>query len=373
MDSAEKRRQEMTAELAREPHLWWGHHTRHGWVVLDRQDARNSGESRHLLRCRDWSALEVSRAEFGSGRFTSFKNYLAGLPETRAREACGQLLALRRELAARPRSVIIRISGRARVVGRGGAAVDQATIRRLDGAVSDSECADYLDCELADLGITGGAVKLTYDARARQFRVVTEYKAPNRLAKTDLDLLTRQTQAQWSDGIGEGCFDRLCERLGVGIDLSPFCEEKDLRVEQFTSGQPGPRVMLGLHRAAREGNLVQVRSLLDAGADVNACQQGSPVLHHALSAGRAEVALELIARGADIHGLDVGQDALMICALSNRLGDADAARVARVLLERGADVHRPRGRPGSPAVLSLARHREKQQLAEVLQEFGAKE
>src|SRR5262249_49310577 len=142
----------------------------------------------------------------------------------------------------------------------------------------------------------------------------------------------------------EGCFDGLSGRLGVGISLSPFCEEKEVRVEQVKTGNPPPRVVLGLAKAAREGNLAQVRSLLDAGADVNTRQQGTTVLIHAVSSGRPEVALELIARGADIHARDVGgHDALMVCASSNRLSDEDAACVARVLLQRGAEVHRAQG------------------------------
>jgi hypothetical protein len=93
--------EQVAAELAREPHLWWGHHPEHGWVVLDREDARNGGDSRHLVRCRDWSTLEVSRKEFGSVQFVGFKTYLAALPAARAREACDELLRLRSEFASR--------------------------------------------------------------------------------------------------------------------------------------------------------------------------------------------------------------------------------------------------------------------------------
>ena len=46
------------AELANDKHTWWGHTAKHGWVVLDRQDVRNSGDERYLIRCRasclDW-------------------------------------------------------------------------------------------------------------------------------------------------------------------------------------------------------------------------------------------------------------------------------------------------------------------------------
>src|SRR5262245_48204477 len=100
MEAAEDRRQAAAAELASQPHLWWGYNANHGWVVLDRQDARNQGDFRHLIRCRDWAPLELSRAEFASNQFSWFKNYLAALPHTQVPEACEQLLAFRSAFAA---------------------------------------------------------------------------------------------------------------------------------------------------------------------------------------------------------------------------------------------------------------------------------
>jgi hypothetical protein len=273
--------------------------------------------------------------------------------------------------------VIIRITGRVVVRGEGETPVtDEDLFRELDGASSDLQCGDYLDYKLADLGVTGGPVKLAYNPATGQLRVVTEYEAPDRLDDRHLALLVKNTRGQWSDGIGEGCFDRLGDRLGVRIDVSPFCEDKDIRVEQLEGGTPVPRVNLGLHKAAREGDLDRVLSLLDAGANVNHYQQGFPVLHPAILHGQVAVALELIARGADVHALDDQQDdALMLCALSNNLEDPDATRVARVLLERGVDVHKPRGKPGHGpfTVLTMARNRKKQQLTALLEEFGATE
>jgi hypothetical protein len=94
----------VTVELKSNPHLWWGHHASQGWVVLDREDVRNEGNARHLIRCRDWSQFEVSRTDFGSDQFALFKRYLAALPDTHAREECDRLLALHREFAARAAS-----------------------------------------------------------------------------------------------------------------------------------------------------------------------------------------------------------------------------------------------------------------------------
>ena len=46
---------------------------------------------------------------------------------------------------------------------------------------SPTTCANHLDIDLADLGITGGTVKLTYDSGEGQFRVSTEYTSPIKL------------------------------------------------------------------------------------------------------------------------------------------------------------------------------------------------
>src|SRR4029079_10632029 len=68
--------------------------------------------------------------------------------------------------------MLIRITGRAEVTLDDGSPVTaRATIRELDGAESDDTCANYLDSDLADLGITGGTIKLTYNAGESLFRV----------------------------------------------------------------------------------------------------------------------------------------------------------------------------------------------------------
>src|SRR5215468_2668862 len=118
--------------------------------------------------------------------------------------------------------MLVRITGRAEVTRGGRSSVTaRSLILKLDGAESDDGCANYLDSDLADLGITGGTVKLTYDAGEGRFLVSSAYAAPARLKPAQLKRLARETVGQWSDGIGEGCFDDLAERLGVVIDLAP--------------------------------------------------------------------------------------------------------------------------------------------------------
>ena len=268
--------------------------------------------------------------------------------------------------------MLIRISGHATVTLDGKKPVTAAAkLKKLNGAKSEELCADFLDDDLADLGITGGAITLVRDSATGEWRVVTEYTAPGKLKPAQLKQLAADTAGQWSDGIGEGYFDELAEHLKVTIDLAPMFDDADLQMEQIDDALKPSKSKTALAKAARDGDLPTVRKLLDAGADPEMRLQGFTALNFAVLNGNADVALELIARGADIRAEDpVGSDPLMATALTNALGDADAARIARALLERGADPHAPRGKGGGNTPLYMAKHRKKTALAKVLREYG---
>ena len=68
--------------LSRNPELWWGYAEEHGWLVSIAA-MRNDGDSRQLIRCRDWVQIEVSRADFGSEKFKGFKKHIGSLATTR--------------------------------------------------------------------------------------------------------------------------------------------------------------------------------------------------------------------------------------------------------------------------------------------------
>src|SRR5262245_24037912 len=112
--------------------------------------------------------------------------------------------------------MLIRISGLAAVARDDGRPLTAAAQRELDGATSADTCVNYIHEEaLADLRLTGGAVRLVRDPGRIGFRVVTEYGSPTKLKPALLKRLAKATAAQWSDGIGESCFDALADRLGV--------------------------------------------------------------------------------------------------------------------------------------------------------------
>jgi SAM-dependent methyltransferase len=273
--------------------------------------------------------------------------------------------------------LVIRISGPAKVACPCDTPLSSETVRELHSAISKDSISTYFDPEFGDMGITGGTVKLVHDEAGRQFRVISEFRSPDKLAPAMLQRLVSETIGQWSDGIGEGCFDDLARRLNVTIDLSPIGQERELVVEQIDDGKPVQRSATAVVKAAREGDLPKMMKLLDEGADMETRIQGCTALHLAVLGGHAEVSLELIRRGADLKARDgMGEDPLMLAALSNRITDADAARIAEALLERGADVHGPRGCDANPlhgeyTPLHMAKSRKKSKLAAVLQRFGA--
>lgn len=101
-----------------------------------------------------------------------------------------------------------------------------------------------------------------------------------------------------------------------------------------------------LMKAAKDGNAVAVKQILDRGADVNAStSKGKRALMVAASEGKAEVARLLIERGAEVDAADVyGTTALIVAATS---GHTD---VVALLLEHGADPAASDSSGGSPLV-----------------------
>lgn len=146
---------------------------------------------------------------------------------------------------------------------------DPARLRTLDGLdYSTDRCSNYLDRSFEEIGVSGGVVRLAYDAGAEQLRVVTEYQAPRRLKPAELRKLVQETVGQWSDGIGEGEF-RHRKKTKMDVNLYPRGRGR-VRAEQFDDGKkvrkPRPNALL---KALADRNRKEARRLLDEGVEVN--------------------------------------------------------------------------------------------------------
>lgn len=268
--------------------------------------------------------------------------------------------------------MLIRIQGTASVTKRGKPVTDAKTIKALDGAESKDECADYLTTALAAYGIEGGRIRLTHTGAG--FVVGTEYTSPKKLAPTALRQLVESTRGQWSDGIGEACFDALAKRHGVTIDLYP--DEQVVTSEQVAEpgAKPGGKKpsKLALPRAAMDGDLAKVRELLDAGADTEALFQKHTALLLAILYAHPVIAILLIEKGAKLSArCPHGWDALVNCGQARELQDEPAATIARALLARGV---KPNGKRGSQYMYKkspLQAAADKPKLQAVLREYGA--
>ncbi len=89
-----------------------------------------------------------------------------------------------------------------------------------------------------------------------------------------------------------------------------------------------------LHESAKMGNLVQVKGLLEAGADINA-KDGfqRTALHWAVNRGFANVSRHLIEKGANVNAKD--REAFTPLHLATQLVQSD---VAELLIQNGAEL-----------------------------------
>jgi uncharacterized protein len=176
-----------------------------------------------------------------------------------------------------------------------------AKLRNTDDTISD-----YFDKELEDLGVTGGDLRLALDPSGQGFFVVSTFKAPRPLSKEQLGLLVADTIGQWSDGIGEGCFDIPATEHKVTIDLVQR-DRKKVTVEQTDDGKPVKEKKpptakavraVELVDAADKGDLAKVWSLLAAGVDPNGFNKNKVnALFCAAYEGHVDIVRELLAVG----------------------------------------------------------------------------
>jgi uncharacterized protein len=226
-------------------------------------------------------------------------------------------------------------------------------LKRVDGLTYDEDvCSNYFYGALDEIGIEGGALRIAYDSRSKRLRVVTEYRSPRELKKSELQALLKETQGQWSDGIGEGCFGYYFDESGVSIDPYPIgYEDAGVTIEQIDDGVRTPRKRYSLlFKAAEAGDTARLSALLDKGEDINSRNKHdqTPLMWSILH-GQTDAALLLIERGADVN-LRSKDGASAIKAAIN--GDL---KVLRRLIDAGADVNMRDDRGATPAMWAANR------------------
>jgi ankyrin repeat protein len=253
---------------------------------------------------------------------------------------------------------------------------DPVRLRTFHGLSSGREtCAKYHDGPVADLDLKGGAVTLAFDEKSKKLRIVSVFTGTRKLTPAELKALVADTDGQWNDGIGEGCFDRVAEKKKVTIDLTPFGRKPT--TTQVDDGTPPPRVSAGkaagaaLAKAAGDGDLAAVQRLVAAGANITARDRyGRPALTAAIAGDHTDVALFLLERGADPNAADkVKWPPLSWAGLRSGWVKHQNVKLAEALLAAGADVN-GRNKDGY-TVLHWASNRGSARLVELLVGRGA--
>lgn len=123
----------------------------------------------------------------------------------------------------------------------------------------------------------------------------------------------------------------------------------------------------GLLSAAAHSDLKRMRSILEAGTDINVQNiEGQTALHAAALNGQTEAVKFLIRAGADVHvTTDYGVTALHLAAKEGH------TKVARLLIEAGADVNA--AMDNGTTALICAKQEGRSKLIELLKKYGAKE
>lgn len=224
---------------------------------------------------------------------------------------------------------------------------DAVRLATFDGLNSGREtCVKYHHGPVADLELKGGQVRLMFDAAKKKLSVVSVFDSKRKLTKNELAALIDDTSGQWSDGIGEGCFDSVMERKKVFIDLSPDTGGK-ATATQAEDDRPAPKVSAAkasaadLVKAAGAGDLPKVKELVAAKVKLDGRgQHGFTPLTAAISGDHLEVALYLIEAGASVTVTDKsGTDPLSWAAIrSGWVMKHQNVKLATALLDRGAAI-----------------------------------
>jgi len=230
---------------------------------------------------------------------------------------------------------------------------------RLHGFHIEANLHQYLDFDIADLGVIGGDVDITVQNESAELSI--SYWAPACMENGLKERLLDYSHGQLEDGFGE-CgieFQSGKRKLRIYADTeSPahiHCEDDGRFVP------PPSQIAI----AAREGNLKRLKQALrENPSAIDATLMGYTGLHFAILYGHCEAALLLLNAGANPNAkCPHGGTLLQSCALARDLNDDDATAIALQLLRLGADAS---VESDGETALSYAENRGKKKLAELL-------
>jgi hypothetical protein len=229
---------------------------------------------------------------------------------------------------------------------------EAAVLQSLDGLeYAEEVCATYLDEPLNDIGLEGGSLHITFDRPSQRLRVVTEYRAPRKLKKSELASLVNFTLSQWSDGIGEGCFDDYREKMNISVSVYPIpYDEAAVQVSQIDDGTKTAK-RSPLFAVAKKGDVKKLQVLLEKGEPIEAKGQwGHTPLMCAVANDQVEAALFLISHHADVNHKT--KDATNCMQLATMLGNV---RILTALIEAGANIDERADRGATPVMWAANR------------------
>jgi hypothetical protein len=222
---------------------------------------------------------------------------------------------------------------------------------------------DDLNEDLAYVGIVGGEI---WVERPQEWGLTAEARfwSPTALDEKTTAALVAEVMAQWSDGIGEGGFE--FEADGRKVLVVPDDDPSEASVVESDVGTDVPPPS-SVAMFARKGLVEEVRRALAEGDDPSGTLQGYSALHLAVLRGHTDIARVLLDAGSDVNQrCRVGETALELVALANKLDDDQSADLAERLLAKGATLG---GSVGSN-VLEYALNRRKVKLVNLLRSKG---
>lgn len=210
-------------------------------------------------------------------------------------------------------------------------------LKLLDGFVADDpedRLDRYLSPELAQIGLTGGVIRCKLDVDTSKLLIITEFDSPRVLTAEELSALLDYTKGQWSDGVGEGCFDQFSVSC---FSVETLVADSDCTIEQvpqaavYAADAKTKKELIASWNAAARANAPKGKAgqLLEC---LKAIHKGDRIQTKTISALiKRELDEKCKAKGNDFFYSDW---TLLTLAVHD-----DHADIVQDLIESGADVN----------------------------------